>query len=172
MQQNVVTDVNALSKASEPFDFANPQCDPVQLVQDLKDTMIAQRGIGLSACQIGVPYNVFVVGDPNDPDNIVEMFNPRIVYVDSQETLIEEGCLSFPGMFIKIKRPTTIRIRYSDMNGNVKTEMYDGIPARVILHEFDHLQGTVFTQKATRLQLDRAKTQKVKLDKIRARNMK
>jgi len=159
-----------LHQPTERFDFSNPPIDPYELVANLKETMVAKRGIGLSANQVGIPYSVFIIGDFNDPDNILSVFNPRIVYESDDEVLIEEGCLSYPGLFIKIKRPNIIRVRYAGPDGEIQTNMFDGIPARVFLHEYDHMEGAVFTSKASRLRLQQAKKQKVKLDRIRERN--
>ena len=161
-----------LHQPTERFDFSNPPIDPYELVANLKETMIAKRGIGLSANQVGIPYSVFIIGDFNDPDNIVSVFNPKIVYQNEDEQLIEEGCLSYPGLFIKIKRPSLIRVRFAGPNGIVSTSMYDGIPARIFLHEYDHMSGITFHKRATNIRLSQAKKQKVKLDKIRERNMR
>ena len=161
-----------LHQPTETFNFSNPPMDPYELATNLKETMVAKRGIGLSANQVGLPYKVFVIGDPNDPDNIEPVFNPRVVYQNDDEQIIEEGCLSYPGLFIKIKRPSVIRVRYSGPDGAIKTLMYDGIPARVFLHEYDHMEGIVFTSRASRLRLQQAKKQKAKLDRIRERNLR
>ena len=152
------------------FDFDKPPMDPAELADSLKESMVKHRGIGLSACQVGIPWRVFAVGDPNDPDNIVVMFNPRIVDFSDDTVLMEEGCLSYPGLFIKIKRPNSIRIRYANINGDIITQAYDGIPARAIQHEYDHMSGTTFHTRASSFHLDQAKRQKKKLDKIRKRN--
>lgn len=153
------------------FDFDNPPMDPKQLADDLKEAMIEHRGVGLSANQLGIPYQVFVAGDPNDPDNIVTAFNPKIVFESDQVIPIEEGCLSFPGIFLIIERPSIIRMRYADYTGKVNTFMYDGLPARVIQHEMDHMIGTTFTRRVSKLKLDRAKAHKRKLDKLRQKNL-
>lgn len=155
----------------KPFDFDNPPMDPKQLADDLKEAMIEHRGVGLSANQLGIPYQVFVAGDPNDPDNIVTAFNPRIVFKSDQLVPIEEGCLSYPGLFLIIERPSIIRMRYADYTGRVNTFMYDGLPARVIQHEMDHMLGIPFTSNVSRLKLDRAKAHKRKLDKLRQKNL-
>lgn len=159
-----------LKQECEFFDFQNPPVDPVKLARDLKETMVARRGIGLSANQVGLPYNVFVVGNPNEPENIVAFFNARVVDTPDDMVLMEEGCLSYPGLFVKVKRPSYCRIRYSDENGDVRTEMYDGVPARAILHEYDHMGGVTFDKRANRYHLDLAKRQKKKLDKLRKKN--
>lgn len=155
-----------------PFDFDNPPVDPVALAFDLRESMVHYKGIGLSACQVGLPYRVFVAGDPNDIDNIKVFFNPRIVDTADEMVLIEEGCLSYPGLFMKVKRPASCRIRFADPNGVINTQAYEGIPARTILHEYDHMEGIIFHQRANPYHRELAKKQKKKLDKIRAANKK
>lgn len=160
-----------LRTAPERFDFNNPPMDPKQLADDLKEAMIGFRGIGLSANQVGIPYQVFVAGDYNDPDNIVTCFNPRIVFESEQLIPIEEGCLSYPGIFLIIERPSIIRLRCADYTGRVDTHLYDGVPARIIQHEMDHMMGTNFTKLVSKLKLDRAKAHKSKLDRMRQKNL-
>jgi peptide deformylase len=152
------------------FNFSDPPVDPKQLAENLKESMIHHRGIGLSACQVGLPWCVFAVGDPRDPDNITVMFNPKIVHYSDECVLIEEGCLSYPGLFIKIKRSNSIRIRFSDADNEIHTRVYDGIPARAIQHEYDHLNGITYQQRCNSFYLDQAKRQKKKLDKKRKSN--
>lgn len=160
----------ALNTPPERFDFANPPMDPEQLAEDLKQAMIEFRGVGLSANQVGLPYQVFAAGNPDDPDNIVVAFNPRVVFESTQMIPIEEGCLSYPGLFLIVERPTIIRIRYANYTGSVDTYTYDGISARVIQHEMDHMRGDNFTTKVSQLKLQRARQHKIKLDRIRKRN--
>jgi peptide deformylase len=159
-----------LRQECDKFDFADPQMDPKELEEMLKLNMVAHKGIGLSACQIGLPYRVFAVGDYTNADSVVVMFNPNIVDESDDQILIEEGCLSFPGLFIKVKRSESIRIRFMDSNGEINTASYDGIPARAILHEYDHLSGIVFKDRASSYHLNFAKQQKKKLDKLRRKN--
>ena len=168
-----------LVKASDPilhtppkrFDFTNPPIDPEQLADDLKEAMIKFRGIGLSANQVGIPYQVLAAGDYNDPDNIVVCFNPRIVFASDHTIPIEEGCLSYPGIFLIIERPSVIRLRCANFTGRVDTQIYDGVPARIVQHEMDHMMGTNFTAHVSKLKLDRAKAHKKKLDKMRKINL-
>ena len=161
-----------LKQKCEIFDFNNPPVDPLKLALDLRESMIYHKGIGLSACQVGLPYRVFVAGDPGDIDNIKVFFNPRIVDTAEEMVLIEEGCLSFPGLFMKVKRPAHCRIRFADPNGVVDTRVYDGIPARAILHEYDHMNGTLFHSRTNPYHRDLAKRQKKKLDRLREANKK
>jgi peptide deformylase len=111
------------------------------------------------------------MGDPNNPDSIFSVFNPTIVNSEGTSDM-EEGCLSFSGLFVKVKRPAVIRVRFSGHDGYVDTTDFSGYTARVFQHEYDHLQGITFTNRASKIRLDRAIKQKVKLDKIRKKNVK
>jgi len=159
-----------LSQPAQKFDFNNPPVDPTELFNDMKRIMQQNHGIGLSAPQIGLPYQVFVLGNPYEGDSIFSVFNPKIVDV-GDEIVMEEGCLTYPGLFIKIKRPSAIRARFSSHDGNVGTMKFEGYTARAFLHEYDHLQGVTFVKRASALQLQRAKKQKTKLDRMRKRNV-
>ena len=158
-----------LSQPAQKFDFDNPPMDPTELFHDMKRIMQQNHGIGLAAPQIGLPYQVFLLGDPYEGDSIFSVFNPKIIDEEG-EILMEEGCLTYPGLFIKIKRPLRIRARFSGHDGIVDTMPFEGYTARAFLHEYDHLHGTTFVQRASKLQLDRAKKQKTKLDRMRKRN--
>lgn len=171
MIYDLVKDDNpVLHTPAEKFDFNNPQMDPVELFENLKATMIANRGVGLAAPQVGISLAVFVVGHPDDPNNVFAVFNPKIV---NSEGIVdeEEGCLSYPGMYIKMKRPATIRARYTTQSNVTDTIKFGGFTARAFQHEYDHILGKVFTKEATGLQLERAKKQKKKLDKLRQKNL-
>lgn len=128
----------------DEFDFSNPPIDPFQLAVDLSETMIYNNGIGLAANQIGLPYRAFAMtGSP-----IHVCFNPRILDQTTEQVLLEEGCLSYPGLKVKIKRPKSIRVRFTKANGETVTEKFTGITARVFQHEFDHLNGEIFFNRA------------------------
>jgi peptide deformylase len=170
MYSLVNDDSELLREPCIPFDFANPPIDPQELFEKLKLTMIANMGVGLSANQVGLPYSVFVFGDPTDPGRIQAVFNPKVLHESEDEQLIEEGCLSFPGLFIKIKRPSSIRVRYAGTDGEVNTFVYDGIPARIFLHEYDHMNGITFHTRSTQLRLAMGLKQKRKLDRVRKIN--
>lgn len=169
MYQLLKGDHVMLRTETSSFDFDNPPMDPHKLVNNLKYKMIDSFGVGLSANQVGIPYSVFVIGDPSDPDNIEAVFNPKIVFQSPQRRILEEGCLSYPGLFISIKRPAIIRVRYQNADGEVTTKMFDGMPARAFLHEHDHLMGITFDRRAGAVALRRAHNQKIKLDRMRKR---
>jgi peptide deformylase len=141
----VPKDHSLLTTKLEPFDFSNPPTDPIQLAKDLTETMLHHNGIGLAANQVGLPYRVFVI----KANPVLACFNPKIVSTTGEEIDLEEGCLTFPNYFVKVRRPKMIRVRYTYPNGNTVTEIYDGMTARIFQHEFDHLNGVLFMSRAT-----------------------
>lgn len=131
----------------ETFDFANPPTDPIALYNDLGNAMLKYGGAGLAANQVGLPYRFFVI----KANPIVGCFNPIIVDKSTETIDLDEGCLSFPGVALKVRRSRSIRIRYTEPNGNVVTHMWSGITARIALHEFDHLEGKTFLDHLSRV---------------------
>jgi peptide deformylase len=133
------------------FDFSNPSLDPKQLEKDMIETMLANDGIGLSANQVGVKARVFVMGHRDNPEVAQAFFNP--VVVANTETIadIEEGCLSFPGIYVNIKRPTAIRARWQNSQGEFEESEFDGYNCKCFLHELDHLEGIVFQDRVSTL---------------------
>lgn len=136
--------------------------DLTQLVQDLFETMHSAQGIGLAAPQIGKSVRVFVVDgtvldkDDEEVEEGMETFkkafiNPEIVKEHGEPWEFEEGCLSIPTIREKISRKETVKIRYYDEAWNVMEEEYDGMRARVIQHEYDHLEGKLFIDYLTPL---------------------
>lgn len=137
----------------EKFDFQNPPTDPIQLAHDLAETMIAKGGIGLAANQVGLPYRVFAIMS----EKIIVCFNPILLDVSEDTIYLEEGCLSYPNLFVKVKRPLSIRVRYTEPNGNVVTTKFSGMTSRVFQHELDHLNGIVHIKRANRMHLEQAR---------------
>lgn len=129
----------------EVFDFKNPPVDPIDFAQQLVKFMYDKNGIGLAANQVGFLYNIFAMRGM--PENFV-CFNPRIVMPSAQNVLLEEGCVTFPGLLVKIKRPQHIKVRFQTPNGETRTETFTGITARVFQHEMDHLSGHEFFRRA------------------------
>jgi len=156
-----------LKSQTIPFDFENPHRDPGKLAEDLANKMIEKNGVGLAAPQVGIPYSVFVVGDPSNKESIMAFFNPKIIDTMGEDVYYEEGCLTYPGLFVKVKRPQQIRLRFTDVNGETTTTKYTGFTARVIQHEYDHLSGIVFTSKATRYHLEQAKRHQKKIQRLK-----
>ena len=129
-----------------------------QFIQDLWDTMYHSDGVGLAAPQVGKSLQVFVIdGSPLEKDDPtlkhfkMTFINPEIMDRYGDETAFEEGCLSIPNIREEIVRPEKIRMRFYDADFNYHEKEYGGIAARIIQHEYDHLQGILFTDKVTPL---------------------
>lgn len=156
---------------TERFDFDNPQVDPAELYQLMKDAIIKHRSVGVTASFVGHDVQAFCIGHPDEPDNIIPVFNPKVVDMNQATQLEEEGDIEHPGLFIKIERPLEIRVRYTSVNGVTDTIKLGGFTARAWLHEFDKLNGISYTDRAKRVHLEQAKKQKVKLDRMRKKRM-
>lgn len=141
----VPKDHSLLTTKLEPFDFTNPPTDPIQLAKDLTETMIAKNGIGIAANQCGLPYRVFAIRS----NPVFVCFNPKIVDTSTEEIYLDEGCLTYPNYYVKIKRPKKIKVRFTMPNGMTETKVFEGITARIFLHEYDHLDGILFMSRAT-----------------------
>lgn len=107
------------------------------LIQSMIETMHAYKGVGLAAPQVGINEQIFVAYIGEGP---IAVINPRITHKKGSEVM-EEGCLSIPGVMVNVKRPKEIFVSYLDEHNNKKESRYDGLLARVILHEMDHLNG-------------------------------
>lgn len=143
------------------FDFSDPPVDPRELAAALTKKMMEENGLGLAANQVGLPYRVFIMA-ANPP---LAIFNPRIVDTSTEQVMLEEGCLSYPNLFIKIKRPKIIKVRFNDMDGVVHTEKFTGMTARIFQHELDHLDGLDYTKRAHNIHYQRAMNKKKLYDR-------
>jgi peptide deformylase len=149
----IVKDATKLIVRSEPFDFSDPQMDPMELSRMLVEQMVDSNGLGLSAIQIGIPLRVCAIRA--NPKNIV-MFNPNIVNFSEEKQFAEEGCLSFPHLLIPVERSIEIRVRFKWPNQEVQTEKWRGLTARVVQHEVQHMDGEAFFKGLSRYKLDKA----------------
>ena len=134
------------------FDFDNPFMDPKELADQLWDNMKHYSGVGLSANQVGIDAKVFVMGQDDFRLNI---FNPSVLTMSPELKAMKEGCLTWPGLFLSIRRPTFCVVNYYDENGENHKMKFEGLTARIFLHEMDHMMGVDFTQRASKLALDR-----------------
>ena len=126
------------------------EIDVKKLSDDMFETMENADGIGLAAPQIGISKRIFVVDGTMLKDEKMKNFkkvfiNPTIISESGEDWGFEEGCLSIPNIRENISRKTDIEITYFDENWNQFTEHFDGMRARVIQHEYDHIQGKLFT---------------------------
>ena len=158
-----------LSTKLPRFNFNEPPVDPQELGIDLLKHMRYFGGIGLSANQLGLPYRVFVMeGDPG-----FVCFNPTITASAGEDVMLDEGCLTYPGLFIKKKRSNLIRVRFMDPFGNPCVKKFTGMTARIFQHEMEHLDGENFLEGIGDFALRRAKERQQKLlEKVRRQKNK
>jgi peptide deformylase len=155
-----------LREKVEDFDFENCILDPVKLEQQLIETMLANDGIGLAAVQVGIPLRVFTMGYRASPELAQAFFNPVVVSCTDEVDDLEEGCLSFPGIYVNIKRPKKILARWQDSKGEWQESEFDGYNCKCFLHELDHLEGIVFQDRVSSLKwavaIKKSKPKKIK----------
>lgn len=142
----------------EPFDFVNPPVDPIEFAKELVHCMMENNGIGLAANQVGKPYRVFAMRS----NPVLVCYNPKIVDYSEETIYLEEGCLTYPNLYVKIKRPKKIKVRFTMPNGEVVTKTFDGVTARIFQHEMDHLNGIIFTSRATLYHREKAEKKAMK----------
>ena len=121
--------------------------DRHHLSRVLIDNMIYHEGIGISANQIGIWERAFAMVRDLENNEVIVCFNPRIIKSYSKEVEMEEGCLSYPELFLKIKRPDKIVVKYEDEDKKIHKIKLQGLASRVFQHEYDHMEGIDFTQR-------------------------
>ena len=150
--------------------------DRKELSKKMYASMVKYGGIGLSANQVGLPFRMFVMGGhPQIEDGKVRnCFNPLINDVSPETVLMKEGCLSYPFLFLSIKRPKWVNVKYTDENGETIDEYLHGMSARIFQHENEHMNGYVFTDLVSKMKLERGKKAQSKLIKqtIRAQQQR
>lgn len=146
-----------LSTRAEEYVW-NGDIDLNDLVPQMFSIMINNNGVGLAAPQIGVSKRILVI---NYEDTLLACINPEIVN-GSGEVSGTEGCLSFPGLWLKVKRYETVMVRYQDMTGNNREETFSGFMARIFQHELDHLDGICFVKKVGPVALSLAKRKRIR----------
>ena len=133
------------------FDFDNPEFNPKELEQSMIQFMFEHDGIGLAANQVGIKARMFVMGHRDYPEAAQAFFNPQIIANTKDLQDLEEGCLSFPGIYVKIKRPTAIKARWQNSSGEWEEGEFDGYNCKCFLHEFDHLEGITYQDRVSTL---------------------
>ena len=121
--------------------------DRHHLSRVLIDNMIHHNGIGISANQIGIWERAFAMIRDLEHQEVMVCFNPRIIKSYTEEVEMEEGCLSYPELFLKIKRPDKIVVKYEDEDKKTHKMKLQGLASRVFQHEYDHMEGIDFTQR-------------------------
>ena len=149
---NIIKFPNQILRKQIPeFNFDDPSTDPVELEKQLIELMLAHDGIGLAANQAGIEARVFVIGHRDNPESAQAFFNPMVVATVDELEDLEEGCLSFPGVYVNIKRPKKILARWQNSKGEWQESEFDGYNCKCFLHELDHLEGIVFQDRVSTL---------------------
>lgn len=145
-----------LRTETEKIDPSYPELG--KLIEDMFETMYGAEGVGLAAPQIGHSIRLFIVDgragskeDPSLADFKITFINPEIYDYGDEEELMNEGCLSVPGIHEDVYRPTSIKIRYLDENFTEHDREFHGYTARVIQHEYDHLEAKMFVDRLSPL---------------------
>ena len=145
-----------LRKVSAEIDGQYPELS--RLIEDMFETMYASEGVGLAAPQINRNIRLFVidtepfVNDDKGQERLKKVFiNPQIIEEEGEEWAFNEGCLSLPEIREEVERKPRVRIRYYDQDFNSHDEVYEGIMARIIQHEYDHLDGVLFVDRISNL---------------------
>jgi peptide deformylase len=148
---------DSLTQKSSPWRFG-VDGDAEQLEKDMIEFMLANKGIGLAANQIGITKQVFVMGSNNIPGfpPPFALFNPKIIESSKEMILDQEGCLSYPGLYLYIKRPSWVIAEYQDSKGNTKEIRIDGYLSKCFQHELDHLNGVCFVDNVSHMKLQLA----------------
>lgn len=154
----------ALYEVPKDFPFDGSE-DPKKLSETMFDLMKKYEGVGLSANQLGLNYKAFVLGYEGYQ---LAVFNPRILEQSKEEVIMDEGCLSFPLVIVKVKRPKSIVAEYQDETGEKIRINLTGLTARIFLHEYDHMQGITMRQRVSAVKWNVAAGKKRKVEmKIR-----
>jgi len=156
-----------LETAVKPFDFG--QMHPAAVALDMIDLMKKEGGLGLSANQVGFPYQIFVMKTILNKQygDITVVLNPIIKGISEELEIGPEGCLSHPGLILKVKRPISVVVEFDTLTSDYKNVIHvemklDDIDARVFLHEYDHLHGIQYIDRVSKLKLQRAEKQRLK----------
>ena len=137
--------------------------------QELSDAMFEAMnkygGIGLSANQVGLPFNMFVIGGHPSIEKGLKMtcFNPMIVSASDETVRMKEGCLTYPFIFLDIERPRKVVVKYTDNKGDLQEAHLDGMMSRIFQHEYDHMLGRNFTERVSKFKLKRAMEKRDKM---------
>ena len=142
-----------LKQVAQPIE--NITDDIRTLAANMAETMYEAPGIGLAANQVNSLYRLFVMDVDYRKDensrNVVTMINPEIVWKSEEMSVMEEGCLSIPQQFADVERPKSVRVKYVDLQGEVRELIAEDLASHCVQHELDHLNGTLFIDYLSRL---------------------
>lgn len=162
----VFPDAVVLHKPPEEFNF-DGDVDPVMFSNVMHERMIELGGIGLSANQVGLNYRMFVLGAG---DVKMTVFNPELLEVSKELVSLDEGCLTYPGLYLKVSRPVSCKVRYKNVKNETVEQELSGLTARIFLHEYDHMIGCTFKGRVSPMKWDLANKKRNNRIKKTARN--
>ncbi|MCY4610029.1 MAG: peptide deformylase [bacterium] len=147
--------------------------DVRRLADDLLETMYAEKGLGLSAIQVGIPRRIIVVDVARSDGALqpLKLVNPAVTGSSQERVEFDEGCLSFPELFALVERPASVDITYLDENGAGRELHADGLLARCLQHEIDHLDGILFVDHLSALRRRLILRKMIKWKKARLRDI-
>ena len=149
----------------KPLESCSIGLDRKELQTTLQNAMEHHQGIGLSANQIGIKERAFIMYSDVKKKEIISCFDPLITDYSEEKIIMDEGCLTWPGLWLKVERSEGIRCVYNDVDGELVQVQMHGLEARIFQHEYDHMEGTNFTQRVSRLKLNMAKRRASKMQK-------
>ena len=138
-----------LKRAAEPVEVVDD--DLLTLMDEMLETMYAAPGIGLAAPQVGISRRVVVIDLSEEKDQPLRLINPAVTWRSDAFIVAEEGCLSLPGQFADVKRPSAVAVSFLDANEKEQVIEAEGLLARCLQHEIDHLDGILFTDHLSAL---------------------
>ena len=147
--------------------------DREELTKAMFACMQRFNGIGLTANQVGLHFNMFVAGGHPSIENgkAIAMYNPVLLSVGVEEIMMKEGCLTYPFLFLSIKRPRKCVFKYEDSKGELQEAHLDGMMSRICQHEYDHILGRNFVEHVSKFKLKRAEEKAKKMfDKMKRYN--
>lgn len=147
-----------------PFDFEN--LNPHAIAEEMIELMLREGGLGLAANQVGLNAQVFVMKPILEKTGPFAVFNPIIAGLSKETELGPEGCLSHPGLFLKVKRPISCIVEFLDVNQEKKRLKLNDIDARIFLHEYDHLYGIQYIDRVSKLKYKFAEKKRLKKEKM------
>ena len=172
-------DINKCQITRYPTDVLAHRAKPVETIDDnirqfvkkMTEIMIEHKGVGLAAPQVGVPLRLFIISLDGTEQNVRVYINPTVTS-DGAIVSNEEGCLSVPGVFTKIRRYKKCKVNATDLDGNEFNDEAEGLYARALQHEYDHIEGITIVNRMTqtariahRKQLKKLEEQKNKSDR-------
>ena len=149
----------------KPLESCSIGLDRKELQTTLQNAMEHHQGIGLSANQIGIKERAFIMYSDVKKKEMISCFDPLITEYSKEKIIMDEGCLTWPGLWLKVERSEGIQCVYNDVDGELVQVQMHGLEARIFQHEYDHMEGTNFTKRVSPLKLNMAKRRATKMRK-------